>query len=193
MATHSSILAWRIPMDRGAWWATVHRVAMSWTRLKWLSMVHIHIHGTYTYTWYIYMVHITESWPFWSVQFIDIESTFTMLWNYHHSLVLELSDSPLETLYPGIVTPHFSLFLAPDNHRAAFCLYRCAYSDVSYIWNHIQLKKESQPKSWELRFIWWKLLGLKPGREHLNSLERTAPKRWGEESGYIEVLTTKGR
>ena len=24
---HSSILAWRIPMDRGAWWATVHVVA----------------------------------------------------------------------------------------------------------------------------------------------------------------------
>ena len=24
MATHSSILAWRILMDRGAWWATVH-------------------------------------------------------------------------------------------------------------------------------------------------------------------------
>ena len=23
MATHSGILAWRIPMDRGAWWATV--------------------------------------------------------------------------------------------------------------------------------------------------------------------------
>ena len=30
MATHSSILAWRI-MDRGAWWATLHRVAGSWT------------------------------------------------------------------------------------------------------------------------------------------------------------------
>ena len=27
IATHSSILAWRIPMDRGAWQATVHRVA----------------------------------------------------------------------------------------------------------------------------------------------------------------------
>ena len=27
MATDSSILAWRIPMDRGAWWATVHGVA----------------------------------------------------------------------------------------------------------------------------------------------------------------------
>ena len=27
MATHSSILAWRIPMNRGTWWATVHGVA----------------------------------------------------------------------------------------------------------------------------------------------------------------------
>ena len=26
MATHSSILAWRIPKDRGAWRATVHGV-----------------------------------------------------------------------------------------------------------------------------------------------------------------------
>ena len=29
MATHSSILAWRFPMDRGAWWATVHVVTES--------------------------------------------------------------------------------------------------------------------------------------------------------------------
>ena len=34
MAPHSSILAWRIPIDRGAWWATVHGVTKSWT---WLS------------------------------------------------------------------------------------------------------------------------------------------------------------
>ena len=33
MATYSSILAWRIPMDRRAWWATVHGVAKSWTQL----------------------------------------------------------------------------------------------------------------------------------------------------------------
>ena len=31
MTAHSSILAWRIPMDRGAWWGTVHRVARSQT------------------------------------------------------------------------------------------------------------------------------------------------------------------
>ena len=29
MGTHSSILAWRIPMDRGAWEATVHGIAKS--------------------------------------------------------------------------------------------------------------------------------------------------------------------
>ena len=34
MATHFSILSWRIPMDRGAWWATVHEVEKSWTRLS---------------------------------------------------------------------------------------------------------------------------------------------------------------
>ena len=29
MATHSSIRAWRIPMERGAWWTTVYGVAES--------------------------------------------------------------------------------------------------------------------------------------------------------------------
>ena len=37
MATQSSLLAWRIPMDRGAWWATVYRTAKSQTRLKQLG------------------------------------------------------------------------------------------------------------------------------------------------------------
>ena len=34
MAAHSSTPAWRIPMDRGAWWATVHGVTKSRTRLS---------------------------------------------------------------------------------------------------------------------------------------------------------------
>ena len=34
MAMHSSILAWGIPTDREAWWATAHGVAKSWTRLS---------------------------------------------------------------------------------------------------------------------------------------------------------------
>ena len=31
MTIHSSILAWRIPMDRGAWWARVLGIAKSWS------------------------------------------------------------------------------------------------------------------------------------------------------------------
>ena len=34
MATHSSILAWRIPVDRGAWQAAVLGVVKSQTRLS---------------------------------------------------------------------------------------------------------------------------------------------------------------
>ena len=49
MKTHSNILAWRIPIDWGAWWARVHKVAKSWTWLKQLS-THTHTH-----------IYITES------------------------------------------------------------------------------------------------------------------------------------
>ena len=34
MTTHPSIPAWRVHMDRGAWWATDHGVAKSWTQLS---------------------------------------------------------------------------------------------------------------------------------------------------------------
>ena len=34
MATHSSILAWRVPKDRGAWRAAIYGVAKSRTRLS---------------------------------------------------------------------------------------------------------------------------------------------------------------
>ena len=34
MATHASILAWRVPMDSGVRWAVVHRVTKSQTRLS---------------------------------------------------------------------------------------------------------------------------------------------------------------
>ena len=34
MATHSSILAWRNPTDRRAWWTMVHGISKSWTQLS---------------------------------------------------------------------------------------------------------------------------------------------------------------
>ena len=37
MAIHSSILAWRIPMDRGAWQDTVHGVLKEWDMTEGLS------------------------------------------------------------------------------------------------------------------------------------------------------------
>ena len=37
VATHSSVVAWRIPRDGGALWAAICGVAQSQTRLKWLS------------------------------------------------------------------------------------------------------------------------------------------------------------
>ena len=38
MTTHFSVFAWRIPMDRGAWWGTVHKVTKNYARLKQLNM-----------------------------------------------------------------------------------------------------------------------------------------------------------
>ena len=38
MATYSSVLCLENPVDRGAWWATVHRVAKSQTQLKQINM-----------------------------------------------------------------------------------------------------------------------------------------------------------
>ena len=46
MAPHCSILAFRIPMDRGAWQAKFHRITKSQTQLKQLSM---HAHSTDVY------------------------------------------------------------------------------------------------------------------------------------------------
>ena len=44
MATHSGVLAWRIPGTGGAWWAAVYGVTQSRTRLKRLSSSSISIH-----------------------------------------------------------------------------------------------------------------------------------------------------
>ena len=44
MATHFGILAWRIPVDRGAWQATVHGVVKSRTLLKDFTFI-FHFHA----------------------------------------------------------------------------------------------------------------------------------------------------
>ena len=42
MAPHSSTLAWKNPMDGGAWWAAVHGVAKSGTRLSVFTFTFMH-------------------------------------------------------------------------------------------------------------------------------------------------------
>ena len=36
------------PMDRGAWWVTVHKVSKSQTRLKWLSTIQLFTHSFFS-------------------------------------------------------------------------------------------------------------------------------------------------
>ena len=49
------------PKDRGAWWATVHRVTKGQTRLKWLS-IHTHAH-THTHTCHQTEIIIVQTLP----------------------------------------------------------------------------------------------------------------------------------
>ena len=53
MAAHSSILPWRIPIDRGAWQATVHGVTKGQTRLKRLSTCTPQILKAHTHSLFI--------------------------------------------------------------------------------------------------------------------------------------------
>ena len=46
VASHSSILSWRIPMDRGAWWAAFHGVTKSQTQLS--DEAHSTAHSLYS-------------------------------------------------------------------------------------------------------------------------------------------------
>ena len=59
MANHSSILAWRIPMDRGAWWATVHGVEKSQTQFSnWAHMVFLAMQKYFIYHCICILKHI---------------------------------------------------------------------------------------------------------------------------------------
>ena len=84
LATHSSILAWRIPMDRGAWRATVHGVTKSWTRLS-DSAQHIQ-------QW------TTPCLPTWTTEVLAHFVLWVLLLEITRALLLTLSILPLTVL-----------------------------------------------------------------------------------------------
>ena len=127
MATHSSILAWRIPIDRGAWWAIVLGVAKSWTWLSdWAQICLLTEEADFTKIFFL-------MW-FSSVQFISVAQSCLTLCNpmnrstsglpVHHQLpeftqthVHRVGDAiqpshPLSSPSPPVPNPsqHQSLF-----------------------------------------------------------------------------------
>ena len=56
MATHSSVLAWRIPGTGEPWWGAVYGVTQSWTRLKRLSSS-----SNCTFQWHYVLSHYSAA------------------------------------------------------------------------------------------------------------------------------------
>ena len=97
MATHSGILAKRIPMDRGAWWATIHGVAMgsqTMDKTEWLS--------TAQPCKYRFSPESTLGLPSWCTHSLQTVLWLTLLWS-----LLLLSYFPALQLYSHISDPHF--------------------------------------------------------------------------------------
>ena len=75
MATHSNILAWRIPMDRGAWQTTVHGVTKS---QSWLSTKHKASQIYYlTVLWVISLTQFSSG----QIQEFKVSTEFILFWS----------------------------------------------------------------------------------------------------------------
>ena len=80
MATHSSILAWRIPMDRGTWWTTVHEVTESDTTER-LSTAQ---HGVYASMHSPFISSSPSSLPLWLVSPFSMSASPRLLCEQDH-------------------------------------------------------------------------------------------------------------
>ena len=102
MATHARIPA-RIILDRGAWWATVHRVAKSWT---WLS------NWAWTQARFLFYIVPQKHWE--SVQF-SRSVVSDSLWPHARQASLSIinSQSVLKLISIELVMPSNHLILCP--------------------------------------------------------------------------------
>ena len=120
----SSILAWRIPMDRQAWWATIHGVAKSptWLNILWHLCADYHMHK---------MVHYRRCFSReWSEQ-ICCDKTYQnkkkieivlihdkTAWNYVFQC-LENKAPSMALLYPKTVRWPWNLIVDGENMTSA--------------------------------------------------------------------------
>ena len=105
------------PMGRGAWWATVHRVARSQTRLK---QLHTHTH-THTRTHTRTHTHLTQhsnslkervQWAR-TKKWLSPVSQFCMSWNITGLIAVHLMAKLLEPTHSN--QTHKQLMYKPDN------------------------------------------------------------------------------
>ena len=120
--THSSIPAWKNPMHRGAWQATVHQVPKSWTQLSnWAHrcfrlplrqaspedfMIFLLLFGTWIYSWFLkHQVSSVQSLS--RVQFLGTPWTAAQ----QASLSITNSRSPPKLISIELVMPFNHLIL----------------------------------------------------------------------------------
>ena len=112
MATHSSILVWENPIDRGAWWATDYGVAKNQTQLS---------TSEYSRTWYCWVllgamvshVQLPESWEDSWCRWAETELHFPASSRSAH--INDARQNPMPCLpspHPGVLQNQLSLLFS---------------------------------------------------------------------------------
>ena len=124
------------PTDRGAWWATIHRVTNSWRRLKWLNTQHIqlsHFPITFLSLWTILLTLFRPNFmSFLYIFFLTTRSSLCPWPTYFKNPTSSVTSLVLRTLWltlqvPWPATPTLLLFCYHfSNSWEGFSFYLCS-------------------------------------------------------------------
>ena len=145
MATHSSTLAWKNPMDRDAWRATVHGITKSRTQLSdfTFSISFLSIHKSIKYTYLCMYKHLCI--VFLNFTFLALKMFFILLkasWNFQTNALSSSAPNQGQTVPPSSFD---FLFYKYHSH---FC-----YLDMST--SQTPLKGEGRHHSIDLFFFFF--------------------------------------
>ena len=140
MATYSSILAWRIPMERRVLWATVHRVTKSWT---WLKRQHAHMHIMFNIG-IIVSFYSHQNWPLLEARRKENADDSQCLWLFWWKQVACICRDG-HWLDAG---PHINLMMTSSRRLIAFLpLLCCVHPDLCYLFTGTRTS-HSVPGAW---------------------------------------------